>query len=83
MGYEYNGWTNRATWNVQLWITNEYSTYQLITKLFKDSKNAGAFADNLEHFLAIIWGKFTPDKVSMANVNWVELADMWYDENTK
>jgi len=25
---EYNGWKNRETWNVALWLGNDYPTYQ-------------------------------------------------------
>ena len=31
---EYNGWKNRETWNVALWLGNEYSLY-CVTQGFK------------------------------------------------
>jgi|TARA_R110002020_G_scaffold98571_9_gene234497 hypothetical protein len=79
----YMGWTNRNTWNVALWIGNEYAVYKLCLRMYETSKNAGDLADKLESFLGVIWGKATPDGVTMAAVNWAELADDWYESHDK
>tara|TARA_R100001463_G_C3467321_1_gene215536 strand:- start:259 stop:507 length:249 start_codon:yes stop_codon:yes gene_type:complete len=28
-GSTYNGWTNWETWNIALWLDNDYSNYQI------------------------------------------------------
>ena len=80
----YNGWTNRSTWNVQLWITNDYGTYRSIMAIYQRSANAGDFADCIEHYLTnIIWDKgVTPDGDRLNVVIWPEIADMWYEANS-
>lgn len=38
----YEGWKNRQTWNVALWINNEYALYQAAVEFMKinpDPKN--------------------------------------------
>ena len=77
------GWTNQATWNTQLWITNQYGTYRSIMAIYKRSRNSGDFADCLEHYLrSIIWDKdITPDGYKLGTVNWCEIADSWYKDN--
>jgi hypothetical protein len=38
---EYQGWKNRATWNVALYINNEYPLYQAAVAYVKKAKAAG------------------------------------------
>ena len=80
----YNGWTNRETWNVQLWISNQESLYKLVMGLLGNSKTGsvttGDFADNLEGLLWILWEGKTPDGNRLEPVNWVEIATSWFQD---
>ena len=77
----YNGWSNRETWNVNLWITNKESIYKLIGTIAKGCHSVSELADRMEGFLLIIWKDRTPDGDSLNPVNWVEIAEGWADAN--
>ena len=80
---QYNGWSNRETWNVQLWITNTEPLYKLVKRLMGNSSGSattGEFADNLEQFMWILWEGKTPDNCSLKPVNWVEIAMAWQED---
>ena len=34
----YNGWKNRQTWNVAMWIGNDYTTYVKAVEFMKDHR---------------------------------------------
>ena len=68
---EYNGWTNRATWNVNLWLGNDEEIYNLMLSL--KMVDAAQFAN----FCGYMWGEETPDGDSLSEVNWDEIVDAW------
>ena len=81
----HQGWTNRETGNVQLWITNTEPLYKLIMLLLGNKETGsittGDFADQLEGLLWILWEGKTPDDCSLKPVNFVEIAMTWYEDN--
>lgn len=41
----YEGWKNRSTWNVSLWLNNEYSIYTEAVEFMKDYKGKRPYLD--------------------------------------
>tara|TARA_Y100000034_G_C6605299_1_gene263451 strand:- start:119 stop:343 length:225 start_codon:yes stop_codon:yes gene_type:complete len=68
---DYNGWANRATWNVNLWLGNDEEIYNLMRSL--KMTEASQFAN----FCGYIWGNKTPDGDNLEDVDWQEIADAW------
>ena len=50
---EYNGYPNYQTWNVALWLDNDYNTYNYIQEIAaqEDPDNTWGFADWLKEFV--------------------------------
>ena len=67
----YNGWANYETWNVALWLQNDYGLY----------KFASRYDDYSKFVSAIGFGAGTPDGVSFASpkLNYDELNEMMQD----
>jgi len=48
---KYNGWTNRETWLVNLWLTNDQNIYNLIIETFKHLKHTYQMRDFVDDLL--------------------------------
>lgn len=49
----FNGWANWETWNVALWIQNDYETYRIARRYDR--------YESLIPQLEMLWGQATPD----------------------
>lgn len=65
------GWTNRETWNVVLWVDNDYGTYQARCELADTGPAA------CEAFCRKTFGAATPDRCSLDDVDWAEVSEHW------
>ncbi len=62
----FNGWANYETWNVTLWIQNDWGLYQLACDVVR---NGGLYGDFV-NILRDEWGVTqTPDNVAWDDVN--------------
>lgn len=87
----YNGWKNRATWNISLWIGNDENVYRAAEKAVDKLRERGI----LECALTPSWAKAftgiafedafgkteTPDGYSVddADIDWSAIAEMIKD----
>ena len=68
----YNGWANYETWNVALYINNEYAMYQTAVEWVRDRLDMGYDSlsyDIFRHTLNELFGDKTADGV-------------WWDDDT-
>lgn len=74
---DYNDWSNRATWNVSLWLNNDEGTYRSLHNRFQRSREqtVSAYKAIIQGYCNEIWpdGK-TPDGCLLSEVNWLEIA---------
>ena len=66
---KYNGWTDWTTWNVALWIRNDYGFYSIA----KDCKD---YMDFLYEMQAMIGSFATPDGADWGEANIEEMNEV-------
>ena len=71
---KYNGWSDWTTWNVALWIRNDYGFYSIA----KDCKD---YMDFLYEMQAMIGSFATPDGADWGEANIEELNEVISDCN--
>lgn len=80
---EYNGWTNYGTWNVNLWIDNEYPVYMAKVEMLR-KRGRPVTAECVRSFYHREMGGTTPDlddmrrtKERFGRINYREIAEHW------
>jgi len=71
----YQGWSNRATWNVALWLNNDEALYNEKQTLCRRAQDEAHAARQLREMCAAIWPDgTTPDRHPLSECDWDELA---------
>ena len=78
---EYNGWTNREIWTVNLWLTNEECYYRQLQEILHDYEDREQ-AEELEQACRFIVERHDDTglrgdliTVVLSRVNWQEIAE--------
>ena len=77
---EYNGCTNRETWVVNLWLTNDecyYEELRSIIKNFDSNEQAEELEQYVHWIIDVDEASMTTDllSTSLGRVNWYEIAE--------
>lgn len=83
MTQTYNGWTNHATWNVNLWLTNDSAFYTRMMSILDDTNlNDKMAAQYLNNLCIDLFRQSdgtspqTPDCIGLSGVNWLEIVEL-------
>jgi hypothetical protein len=79
---EYNGWSNRETWVMNLWLTNDEYHYDALTHIMRAFETESEQAEELEHWVrseleslemqASVWSDLLT--TSLGRVSWYEIV---------
>ena len=80
----YNGWTNKPTWLVHLWLTNDYGLYHTTLAVLEHAHDREAALRELVEELCALEDSagLLADLLgwALAIVNWREVADAFAEE---
>ena len=87
----YNGWSNRATWNVSLWLSNDEGTYHELIRMVRHADSVEELAEQIEAFCREIWADsaknpqylMTPDGDRLSECDFEEIAQGEWDDYGK
>ena len=78
---EYNGWSNRETWVVNMWLTNDECYYEELCSIIKNFDTVEEQAEEIEQYahwiIDIDESSMTTDllSASLGRVDWYEIAE--------
>ena len=75
---DYNGWTNRDTWLVMLWLNNDYENYQKITRIVNNTNKLQDLSNN-ELYIELKDFNYG-DKINFNNINLDEIRQALIEE---
>ena len=64
---EYNGWKNRQTWNVSMWLNNDYGLYMAAVQFMEKRKHPKAN----KHYLRFIKDQGLADERTPDRIKWL------------
>ena len=81
---DYNGYTNRATWNVVLWASNDECTYDYLRETYAymvqrnmdETEREAQIKANLMEW----YGSTTPDGDKLEDADWFQIRET-FDES--
>tara|TARA_Y100001972_G_C7576063_1_gene289061 strand:- start:617 stop:907 length:291 start_codon:yes stop_codon:yes gene_type:complete len=80
----YNGYYNRATWNLMLWINNDEPAYTHFRELYMriGGDDPDDRQDMIERECRDWFGSTTPDRCSLDDVLWEEIREHLDEDNS-